>query len=187
VRDIPELAAAVKKGSHICMTFNETSVIQHLMESENDELKTIGKSLEAHQTTMGLDEVFKSTNKKVAYIGSRLFLAIHERQYFLSKDFFLLTWHSVAVRKGFCCKRALDRVIIRIWETGLYQKINRDKLFFNTLRNSQTKSDPEHSLTLGDTVGAFTIYIIGLTLATVTFLLEIVFGQLLKTCKVKSR
>ncbi len=69
VRDIAELAEAVKKGSHICAIYYKGSyVAEMLMESEHNGMRAIGKSLQQHKTKMSVPEMFKSTKKKVAYV-----------------------------------------------------------------------------------------------------------------------
>lgn len=184
VHNMAELAKAVEEGTHICRTYKGSYIINTFLESEEQSLRIIGQSLKEHSGTLNDPKGFLDNLKikKGAFITGRVFLRSLKEKYFLSQDRTFVMMFAIGMRKSFCCKKSLDKIIRRISEGGLYEKIWQDKDLFTRIKhlNEFISEEKEHQLSLGDTTAAFIIFIAGNIFASLVLLMEIILKRMFK-------
>lgn len=183
VHNIPELAEAVKKGTHICMMFSGSFYGDVLKKSEDEALSIIGLSLEKHSIKYIEPKDFFATltGKKGAYVSGRLLLSELKEILFLSEDSFFTNMYGMVVHKDFCCKSLLDKTVRKIWESGLYDRILREKIMTASLKYRFLSLDQEinHQISLGDLSGAFIFLIVGHVISSIVIIIELIMHNIL--------
>lgn len=182
VRTVPELAAAVEQGKYQCTTYPGSFIIPVLQRSNDIYLKVIGQNLKEMERkgTFEIEDVLSLTksSKKSAFIGAENHLIPWKEKYFCSNDVVFPLQLGIAIRKDFCCKTRLDRVISRIWAAGLYQKWLNDRVATAVIHNvfhvpDYISKNADRPLTILDFEGAFLILIYGYILSIFVFALEV--------------
>ncbi|GFT61854.1 lig_chan-Glu_bd domain-containing protein [Nephila pilipes] len=187
IRNFLELSNAVKKGTHKCLMLKGISTISFLINAEEEYLRFLGQSVEEnewyYEASDTLNEKIITKNTAVSNIQFNLQMLnakLTSDSYLLSDDV-LVSWKiGIAVRKSFCCKRALDTVIGRISNAGLVEKFQREELQ-NIRRTSllnEASIETEKQITLDDLSGALIIIAAGLTLSLFVFLSEILYYRI---------
>lgn len=184
IRTIPELAAAVAEGKYQCTTYPGGLISNVLLHSSDPKDRIIGLNLLKNKGSGDIEAVLgsKKSKKKPAFIGGDIDLLPYNLKYFISEDEFVPALRSVALRKNFCCRKQLDRVIGYVWASGIFEKMKQDHMFMESLRLVQRSPDilkkhQERPLSLEDLGGAFILIIFGYILATVVFIVEVIIGK----------
>lgn len=180
VRNIPELSKAVSKGSHICKTWSGTFYMDAFKKLD-DSLKVIALSLKenSHTTVKPEDFLLSLVHKKGAFVDLRLYISPLKDLFFLSEDSFFLTMIGLATEKEFCCKTALNKVIKKMYEGGIYKKIlnDRDVVLSIKLQPIKPIEKSEKAISLEDTLGVFILLFVGYALGLSALIAEIMFHR----------
>ncbi|GFT49901.1 lig_chan-Glu_bd domain-containing protein [Nephila pilipes] len=134
IKTIPELAKAVDRGDFRFYVPSGSLNAVFLMQSELEDFRKIGYAIQQNNWFEVLDYKDERIGESKAIEGAR---AIFHVMYgkpphstvSIAEDSFGIWSATLMLRKGFCCKEALDTVILRINNGGLYQKIIDDAAF----------------------------------------------------------
>ncbi|KAG8178201.1 hypothetical protein JTE90_025966 [Oedothorax gibbosus] len=193
VETIDDLCRAVKGGSYKALVSKGSSILQHIVNSSNENVKDLGSAiLNNHwdyDTREGIDNYFEYGT---AFIGSEMkFRGASFPRKFISKDSFGVFNVAVALNRHFCCKKRLNVLLRRIVGAGLFQKIIEEEWFKTGLGQQNFQSDSiDHrsaSLSIDDLYGVFAVLVAGYIASGVVFLLELVANYVCnvkKTCYV---
>lgn len=99
------------------------------------------------------------------------------KHYVMSKGFFRTTSLSLAFPKNSTLKPKVDKIILRLRESGIIEHLFRSRVSNATecLKPVGVESSSvERPLELGDFYGVFIVYVVGIALASLSFLLEFV-------------
>ncbi|XP_042881444.1 glutamate receptor ionotropic, delta-2-like [Penaeus japonicus] len=96
------------------------------------------------------------------------------KHYVMSKGFFRTTSLSLAFPKNSTLKPKVDKIILRLRESGIIEHLFRSRVSNATecLKPVGVENNIERPLELGDFYGVFIVYVFGITLASLSFLLE---------------
>lgn len=185
IRTIPQLAAGIAKGKYECFGLPGSFVFNILPKTPDPIVKLIGKNLieNAHKASKDIDGLLskKKRPKKLVFVGPEDFVLPLKLKYFISEDEFFPALRAVALRKGFCCRSQLDRVIGYIWASGIYSKLVEESLFKQTLKVFRKSSgDPESSetpLSFEHVEGPLYILFVGYCLGTIALIFELIINK----------
>ncbi|GFY66312.1 lig_chan-Glu_bd domain-containing protein [Trichonephila inaurata madagascariensis] len=145
IENIPELAAAVRKGEFRFYVPSGSLNAEFLMHSELEDFRTIGFAIKRNNWFEALDYKDEKVGESKAIEGARAILHVmYGKPPFstvsIAEDSFGIWSAAIMLRKGFCCKEALDTVILRISNGGLYQKIIDDEAYRQQMKLFSRKS-----------------------------------------------
>ncbi|GFU06320.1 lig_chan-Glu_bd domain-containing protein [Nephila pilipes] len=180
-RTFEELSKAVLSGKYKCLTPQATIDRELLRESGIDYMVKLGEIIEKNNWEFSFSEQFADLlDDPVAIVipRSSLRLLLGSPPYVTVKESedFMGIWNvGLAVRKGFCCKERLNRVLYGMLSGGLYWKWVEEHAFRDKLHKRwEVKHEkPELQLTLKDLKMAFFALFIGYGLAFLSFLTEL--------------
>ncbi|XP_023237934.1 ionotropic receptor 25a-like isoform X2 [Centruroides sculpturatus] len=125
-----------------------------------------------------LIKLFGETTK-VAIIGSPDLIKVltmdSDDEYFVSDDVLSTKNEVLMMKKGFPHKNKIDKLIRRLFDTGLFIKMSGDTLFESKLKSSNDC----RPLSLQDLLGPFSLLIVGYALSFSCFLAEFFVGMTL--------
>ncbi|GFY53970.1 glutamate receptor ionotropic, delta-1 [Trichonephila inaurata madagascariensis] len=124
-------------------------------------------------------------------IGGRTWLAVAAgpetwKHYYIAEDALLSVPLAVAMNKNFCLRKKLNWVISSLNNAGLHEKISKDESFklWNTVpERRRIITVKGTALSLSDLMSAFVSLLIGLGLAIISFVCEIIHAQFKKKAK----
>ncbi|XP_023244439.1 uncharacterized protein LOC111642337 [Centruroides sculpturatus] len=105
---------------------------------------------------------------------------IGEENYLSSTDNLFMQFVSFGLRKNFPLKTEFDQILRRCLEAGLQEKFVSDEILRHSNERQSLFVEPDdfRPLTLNDLFGSFGILIIGHTISTIIFILEIIVKQI---------
>lgn len=175
------LQEAIKTKHYKCVTSAGSTVLKTLLHSEDETIAFIANQIEEHKWFISptKDVLINSfIEKKIAVINpENHFRIIPKNEILIAKDSFLLLHSGIAVNKRFCCVEALDLMVRRILESGLYQKSEKDFYFQSRLSNMksyQNVSPTKKALELNDVVGAFILLLFGYGISVTALFIELI-------------
>ena len=185
IKDLSDLASAVKKGDYHCLSTNRESVALHLLSGKEENLRFIGRDLAQNGLSHGnvittFDEKSRERNLALFLNTAALGYYASSEKYFVSEDRFLQQLGSMMVRKGFCCKHLVDAFVHRMMASGIYSKIINDGNFLNVMRFSLRyveAGDTLRKLTMTDVAPAFIFLLFGYFVSLFVFISEILFHR----------
>lgn len=185
ISTIAELASAVASGTAECITYKGSYLIPVLLGSSEEATRIIGKSLEKNTVDFVSFEsfIFNGT-EKYSFVGAEIGLRQFQALNFMSKDSFFPMIFGIPISKKFCCKKAVDKVLKRLVEAGLVEKILNDIDSRFYIRDAAKYSEPEseHQLKVNDIEGAVFILIGGNILSLIVFVAEKLFYKKSENC-----
>lgn len=183
VRSIPELAAAVKKGTHECISYPGTNIPLILMKKKNSSQYIIGENILSNPGANDIASVLRMStrSRKIAFVGGVFEFFPLKDKYLISEDKFYQAMLGIPHRKDFCCKRKLNKIIGQLTAGGLIEKLRSDYVFRRSLPGNMQPSDddPENlrNLSLTDLQGIFVFLLGGYALSMLAFMVEIIAGK----------
>lgn len=187
VKDVASLARAVEDGDYRCMASDGMTVIELLLESEEEKYRAVGQNVLENFSVLGRSastfisesKLSNKNKKKIAYILNTHYADLFSGKYFISEDRFGGTLAAMMARKDFCCKEKLDMTVHRIVSSGIYKKIYKDYTFHLRLRffSNYTESEPERKVTLTQVAPAFIFLWIGCGVSLFIVILELIFNS----------
>ncbi|KAG8175624.1 hypothetical protein JTE90_007695 [Oedothorax gibbosus] len=182
VQTFEELSMAVQAGKMRSLIAKGSFLLKFIMKSKVPYMRILGETIHNNSWTYDYNERLEPLiNKKTALFGFRSIFEFHfgdsleTSSVFMSKDTIGVWGASIAVRKSFCCKRMLNKVIGWAWAAGLPSKWFRDEVFLNNIKRMLvTKYDNSMvPLTIEDLSGSFMILASGYVLSIIVFVVEI--------------
>ncbi|GFU31341.1 uncharacterized protein NPIL_446771 [Nephila pilipes] len=177
-RDFKELSEVVKSGSVGCIAPKGSFAIHFLATSDKEYLRNLAQTITRNEWYIS-DE---SSAGDAAIMTDRNLLKLKAGQeewknYYMSDDSVLTFITGIVMKKNFCYKEKLNKIISRFSSAGLYEKIVQDESFRLFIRDSKNihKTLAEIPLSLTDFSSAFIILSVGLSLAMVSFIFEIIY------------
>ncbi|GFU53886.1 glutamate receptor ionotropic, delta-1 [Nephila pilipes] len=188
IRNFRELSEAVRSGSHKCLAEKGTTITKYLISDNTEYLKFLGESIENNQRFFYMSDIgIKKLNlRNTAILNVRFKLEMiiglvgDVNSLRISKDVFASWKLALAVRKDFCCKNRLNKVISRMWNSGLFNKIKSDEWFHLLLSGS--KSDEvekiRQKININDIQSVLIALCVGYILSSFICIGEIIFFQM---------
>ncbi|XP_071041936.1 probable glutamate receptor [Parasteatoda tepidariorum] len=181
IKDFKDLYLAVKEGKMVCLSLKVTKEVDNLMESLSPHLRGLGEYIKKNDWYYYDPEEVK-VPEHVAILGSAdLFRAAvgPPEKYFYSEDTFGYFHYGIAIKKTFCCKERLNRIVLRIVSSGLYEKFKEDYFFKKDAMRNLNKSHPESTLAspirLSNLNGVFIILGMGWAAGIIVLMMEITY------------
>ena len=185
IKDLSDLASAVKKGDYHCLSVMHEGVAWHLLSGKEYSLRFIGRDLAENGLSDG--DIVTTFNEKSREQNLTLFLNTavlgyyaSSKKYFVSEDRFFQQLGSMMVRKGFCCKHLIDTFVHRMMASGIHSKIMNDGKFLNNMKVSLRHPETDTSLrklTLTDVAPAFIFLLFGYFVSFLAFIGEVFWHQ----------
>lgn len=176
IRTIPQLVKSVEKGTHRCKALKGSFFINTFLKSSDPSIRIIGQSMLENSANPFEGEEFLKMHPNVGvYLTGKDEARILSKKYFTSNYGFFTVPLSSAFKKNFCCQSTLDKVTIRMFERGIYDKIKDDFITLSVLKIKieDGETDKTAPLTLEDFYAAFIILLCGYVLGILTFLIEL--------------
>ncbi|GFV57250.1 glutamate receptor ionotropic, delta-1 [Trichonephila clavipes] len=193
VQNFQELSEAVMKNNYVCFTPRGSATIDLLLRSEKEYLRNLGQTIVRNEWYINdvPPPLNSQMNKSAAMIGGKTWLAVaagHEtwKHYSIAEDSLLSVPLAVAMNKNFCLRKKLNWVISSLNNAGLYEKISKDESFklWNTVpERRRIIAVNGTALSLSDLMSAFLALLIGLGLAIISFVCEIMHAQFKRKVK----
>ncbi|GBN64411.1 hypothetical protein AVEN_137813-1 [Araneus ventricosus] len=190
VQDFEELSKAVAENDYRCFVSKGSSTLDFLVNNEKENLRLIGEAVLKHGWYRKDYPLMLSPqiDLRSATVHFRMLLQMVAgpevwKNDFLSIDSLKMDNIAIPMKKEFCHKGKLNELITRINQAGFYMKIITDETFRLWL-NSPEKTIVDHSewkpLRYWDLIGAFVSLFIGLNLALVSLICEIILSKIRK-------
>ncbi|GBO16936.1 hypothetical protein AVEN_110564-1 [Araneus ventricosus] len=190
ITTLVELAQAVRKGTHRCLMLNGAPSVYFLKYSENEELKFLGDTVLAKNwfyfpdQTMNTNTVEGNTAIINVEFPLKLLLGkLPPGSFLISEDSLMSFKFGIALRKGFCCRERLNKVLSRILAAGLIHKYQRDewlKVHIASIKKFPLKTSVVQQLRVNDLMGIFYIFIGGIFISLFILLGEMVHFRIKK-------
>ncbi|GIX85530.1 uncharacterized protein CDAR_52111 [Caerostris darwini] len=182
IKTFEELSEAVAKHGYKCFTPKNSACLNYLLDSEKKHLSFLGETSVHHEWF--LDHLMSHNNqisKTSAVLASRSLLemlvgAEDLDNYYISEEFLVSFQFAIALKKNFCLKKKLNKIISRLNSAGFYLKILKDVAYKILLANhkmSQNTTDAK-PLSVEDLFGIFMLLLVGLGLSLFSFICEVV-------------
>lgn len=179
IRHLTDLAIAVENEEYHCMA-NPTSGVPHeFVISKQKHLRVIGEDIWKNGLSFGnvLGNFIRESKKQ--NVALFMELGSFDRvagKFLISEDRFLQSMAAMPVRRGFCCKKILERFVHRIMASGLFFKYNSQADFKISLKLRLQYSEEEISkrkLTLTDLAPAFIFLLSGYFISFLVLIAEL--------------
>ncbi|XP_055936608.1 glutamate receptor ionotropic, delta-1-like [Argiope bruennichi] len=171
IRTFRELSEAVRSGSYKCMAEIGSTIPKSLSLDPMDHFVYLGNAVETNKWFFNISDLAKGKVKlrNTAILNVRFKLEMINglvasyNPMEISNDVFASWKLAIGVRKGFCCTRKLNKVISRIWNSGLFEKLKSDEWFYmSSLVSKHTVETKENEqLTISDIYSSLVILCFG--------------------------
>ncbi|GBO28758.1 Glutamate receptor ionotropic, delta-1 [Araneus ventricosus] len=185
VQNFQELSEAVMKKGYKCYVPKGSSTVDLLLQSEKKYLRELGQNVVRNEWYINSIPLplNNQMDKESAMISGGAWMSVAAgpeewKHYYMSDNSLLSFQFAVAMKKGFCHKRRLMKVIHSINNGGLYEKIRNHesfKLWNSAPERRRIVARNIGSLSLSDLSGAFLLLAAGVGLSTICFLAELIF------------
>ncbi|GFR17070.1 glutamate receptor ionotropic, delta-1 [Trichonephila clavata] len=182
LKNFKELSQAVRKGTYKCFSLKGSSILSILQTSRQEHLRFLGKVIGDNKWYHDFSKLEHLKNAKVksAVIDNQFKLQLllgklNFGSYAMSKDVLISLNLAVALRKDFCCKSTLNKVISRLRAAGLYAKLEKEEWLRIWIARSQTifqEMDNSLVLSVGDISGTLIFLATGLTVSLIVLSCE---------------
>ncbi|GFU07279.1 uncharacterized protein TNCV_2656041 [Trichonephila clavipes] len=179
IRDLIELANAVEKGSHKCLTFTGDSHVEIFLRSSELSVQHMGELiLKNHWMIIPVKSIAEEAmvNGRTAVVAPKFFFDnIMANKVLIARDSLSSITRAIFFRKDFCCKEAIDKYIKRISAGGFYHRYLKYQLYKRNFEPDAVVEDSLNtvkSLNIKDMASVFMLLIFGYFLAFVTFIVE---------------
>ncbi|GFU42101.1 uncharacterized protein NPIL_351791 [Nephila pilipes] len=192
VKNFEELSEAVMKRNYKIIVPKGSSTLEALMRNPKKYMRFLGEAAFNNSWYFNGKSLTENgqLNKRIAVVTSRSMLQMIAgpedwKKYFLSDDSLVSFKFAPAVKKGFCHKKRLDKIVSRINSAGLFLKATREKSFQLWIAEHDKRSMDldTHPLSINDLIGSFLLLSLGFGLALLSFLCETMCYRLRKKRK----
>lgn len=175
IKDTPDLARAIKNDRyHVAANIGSNYILVNINDTN------LRNDLENNNSTSGVsfdDFIHFGKGKKLAFVTATNTFDIFGERYFISEDNLVEKLAAFLVRKGFCCKKMLDRLLNRMMAAGHIFKFESDSNFVlgtPLLMKYYEENDTKRKLTLTDLAATFFILISGYILSIAVLFAEVI-------------
>ncbi|GIY50268.1 tubulin-specific chaperone E [Caerostris darwini] len=184
VRNFQELSEAVVKKNYKCYIPKGSSLLDLLLKSDKKYLNTLGQTIVTNEWYIKNGPLLfnDQIDTHSALIGGRDWLGVIAgpeiwKHNYISEESLMSYPLAVSMKKNFCLKKNLVRVIHRINNAGIYYKQKDDATFQLWSKVPEKRRNvvlEAQALSLTDLAGAFLLHLAGIILAMLCFICEIV-------------
>ncbi|KAG8179388.1 hypothetical protein JTE90_003644 [Oedothorax gibbosus] len=182
VETFEQLAKAVKAGTHKSYAHKGSITASYMIATETEHLQYLGNTIESNDWYYNTEGIGK--HKTVDYFSAeityadelRFFYSGLDSQAFISRDTFADVFIAIAMRKGFCCKKKLNKIISRFSTAGIYDKCVDDASFLyhlDYLKTSKPQKDEKKQLSFDGVKGSLVLLLLGHVASIIVLLGEI--------------
>ncbi|XP_023212558.1 probable glutamate receptor [Centruroides sculpturatus] len=183
-KDFQELSVFVRNGEYSCGTYKGYATWKDIMESKSESINILGENILSNNNSMTIAEgIKKAQNERFAYIMFKGLLNNHisnveRHKYVMSKDSFRTYMCAYIVRKNFPFKKDMTNIVSRMFEAGIFEKLN----------NKEVKEFQESSkfrpLSIEDIESPLLLMGIGYVVSLFCLIIEIILTKVMKivTC-----
>ncbi|GFQ70024.1 glutamate receptor ionotropic, delta-1 [Trichonephila clavata] len=185
IKNFRELSKAVERGTHRVYTGKGTFAVPFFLNSKELYFRLLGNEIERNNWYMQSEEMVKNPLKStdtilVAPSEILKFLFGNQPRIFISEDSSYTISTAIVIRKDFCCKTQLRKVMSRVVSAGIYERyFNLESFRYSlSLPGNEIKRDEERILTLNHLYGAFSMLLAGLVVSFLVFVGEVISHKL---------
>ncbi|XP_023242246.1 ionotropic receptor 93a-like [Centruroides sculpturatus] len=181
-RTFTELVKAAENGKYTIGINPHNSIFGVILRSTEGTGLALKKLIDSNKFTYSqLDENFaiRLMTESVGYITFDLYMKLNLNpfgieSFLISTDQLYVNTIAIGIIKKFPYKKNIDKVILRLFETGIIRKFEKDEVRRNSINRSSHSENSETKLVLNmyDLVGPFSILVVGYTLSLVSLFLE---------------
>ncbi|XP_023212623.1 uncharacterized protein LOC111615445, partial [Centruroides sculpturatus] len=183
-KTINELATAVKLGEYFCGTFSRSAISSYLKGKKSTDTEILIDYMERNPdklTRYASVIASKMKNERYAFISPEIFsrgriMPLFQGKLSLSVDNFKTILSGYLLRKDFPYKRTTKKIITRLFEVGIVQRIIRKECY-----SQHEDKDKVHPLKLEELAGSFVVLVIGYILSFLSFIGELITGYYAKS------
>lgn len=177
IRNIEELAIAIKAGNIKCSSIKGSFIADNLLKSQDESVKIIASNIQNTLLNVTGDEISNFVlNEKGCFVAPKDDIGhLIKEEAFVSQDNFFSLIPAIVVGKNFQWKEKLDTFVHRLWCSGLYFKGIQDTVHKIQKRSSRNSRDTASQLTISDLQGAFLVLIFGYFVSCIALIFEICF------------
>ncbi|XP_021004435.1 probable glutamate receptor [Parasteatoda tepidariorum] len=186
IKDFKDLYLPVREGEMECLSAAQSKELDNLLKSQVPHLRGLGEYIKKNNWFYYSPSKVKVPEHVAIIASDDLFRANvgTPEQYFFSKDTLGYFHYGIAIRKTFCCKERLNRIVLRIASSGLYDKFKEDYFFKRDLIRYLNKSHSESALaspiSLSNLKGVFIMLGIGSAAGIIALMIEITYYRWLR-------
>ena len=182
IKHLSDLALAVQKGDIQCISSNRWGAAKYLWDTNEENLKVIQKNLLKNNLRYQFAEqdFVMGKKKNFALFISSDKIHIYQRNFFVSKDRFMISMYALAIRKKLTYKDLLDTFVHRMMASGIYLKYLSDNHFWWSMRyfpQDQNDDTDKRKLTLTDLAPAFIFLLFGWIVSFIVLICEILLNR----------
>ncbi|GFS31351.1 uncharacterized protein NPIL_604651 [Nephila pilipes] len=179
ITQLNELADAVEKGSHKCLTFTGDSHVEIFLRSSQPSVQRMGELiLKNNWRVIPVKSIVKEaiSNGRTAVVAPKFFFEnIMANQVLIALESLSSITRAIFFRKEFCCKRVIDKCIQKLSSGGFYHRYLEYQLYkrhFESEAGVEDSLNAVKSLSIKDMACAFFFLIFGYFLAFVACIAE---------------
>ncbi|GFW89291.1 uncharacterized protein TNCV_4934591 [Trichonephila clavipes] len=181
IKNFRELSKAVESGTHRVYTLKGTFAVPFFLNSKEPYFRLLGYAIEQNNWYIRMEEMLHNPlkSKDVSIVCPSEFLKLlygNQPGIHFSEDSGYTMTTAFVLRKDFCCKTQLKKVMSRMISAGIYDRFFKLETLKYSLSvpASEEKMDKKRVLTLNHLFGAFSILFSGLVISFLVFLGEII-------------
>ncbi|GBO10249.1 hypothetical protein AVEN_84491-1 [Araneus ventricosus] len=188
VRIFKDLSTAVAEGKYECCVPKGSATLDDFLYSDKKYLQNLGQTVVrngwyANNVPLTQNHQIDDHSALVAAKNGLRKVAGPEdwKHHFLSEDSILQYGSAIVMKKGYCRKEIINRLIDCFNYAGLYLKILSDDYFLSWLAISDQRRiviQEGKPLSLSVLKGAFGLLLLGVEISTIAFIGEIVCSRL---------
>lgn len=185
IKDVNQLSKAVVSGTFKCYTTRESSILESLFSSLQENSVIIAKAMKENDWLLESDNsqfVKYALEQNSAIIRTRRYIHnLLQDNVFVSDDSFYAGYAAIVLPKNSPLKLRINKLLNRIDSSGVYPKFSEHYLFQKHLQKNlhrETENNEIKSISLEDIEGAFLLLISGYLLAIAVFFLEIAWRKM---------
>ncbi|GFQ78895.1 lig_chan-Glu_bd domain-containing protein [Trichonephila clavata] len=175
-----DVADAIRKGLR-AFSGKHTFIVPFLINSKDEDLKFIGSSIAQNEWYHDWKATFagKMIQPNDIYFSSRNMLRLlfgNIKSIHISENVLFVVPIGVAMNKNFCCASYLNDILLRMAAAGLEGNIlsfESYKFWVQNFDNLIEKKENLLALSMHDLVGAFIIFLVGITISLLVLLGEV--------------
>ncbi|GFR08821.1 glutamate receptor ionotropic, delta-2 [Trichonephila clavata] len=188
IKNFRELSKAVERGTHRVYTLKGTFAVPFFLNSKEPYFRLLGNAIEQNNWYIKSEELLHNPlkTKDIVIVCPSEYLKLlygNQRRILLSEDSGYTMTTAFVIRKDFCCKTQLEKVMSRMVSAGIYERYFKlESLKYSlSLPAYEENMSKERILTLNHLFGAFSILFSGLVISFLVFLGEVISNYITRT------
>ncbi|GFY77133.1 lig_chan-Glu_bd domain-containing protein [Trichonephila inaurata madagascariensis] len=180
IKNFRELSKAVERGTHRVYTLKGTFAVPFFLNSKEPYFRLLGNAIEQNNWYIRMEELLHNPlkNKDVIVCPSQFLKLLYGNQpgIHFSEDSGYTMTTAFVLRKDFCCRTQLKKVMSRMVSAGIYDRFFKlETLKYSlSLPANEKEMDKKRILTLNHLFGAFSVLLSGLGISFLVFFGEVI-------------